>query len=166
MKRVDFIFVVRMDYDKFDCLNKVLFDHFNKSIINILEIGCTYIVSVHFIDFIGLHKPNPLIDFSYIIKSNKIINITFNNIEYHNKDKKSIEDLYQCLSFNIYNIICDKKNITSFTSGRAKLDLIGVLENSKFVNKGFDFEGLNISYFQCKSEYTLIQRILSLFFLI
>src|SRR5450432_351416 len=132
MKRVDFIFVVRMDCNNSDKLNKVLFSHFKKSVLNILEIGLTYNISIHFLDFIGLHKPNPLRDYSYI---NNLI--TFNNIIYVNNDIKSIEDLYECLSNNIYNIICANKNICSFKG--TKLDLIGLLTNSKFVNEGVDF---------------------------
>jgi hypothetical protein len=122
MKRLDLIFVVRMDCLESSSLNNVLFNHFKESILNILEIGLTYNISVHFIDFTGSQNV-----------------ITFNNVNYVNNDINSLEDLYECLSHNIYNIICDKKNICSFTNGNAKLDLIGILENSNIVYKGYDF---------------------------
>jgi hypothetical protein len=125
VKRLDIIFVVRMDCQKSYGLNKVLLNHFKESVLNILEIGFTYNVSVHFIDFLGLR--------------NNII--TFNNINYVNNDINSIEYLYGFLSDNIYNIICAKKDIVSFTGEKAILNLIGLLEDSNIVYKGYDFEG-------------------------
>jgi hypothetical protein len=125
MKRLDLIFVVRMDCQKSSSLNKVLLNHFKESVLNILEIGLTYNVSVHFIDFLGLR--------------NNII--TFNNINYVNNDINSIEYLYGFLSDNIYNIICANKDIVSFTGGKARLNLIGLLEDSNIVYKGYDLEG-------------------------
>lgn len=114
-----------MDCQKSYGLNKVLLNHFKESVLNILEIGFTYNVSVHFIDFLGLR--------------NNII--TFNNINYVNNDINSIEYLYGFLSDNIYNIICAKKDIVSFTGEKAILNLIGLLEDSNIVYKGYDFEG-------------------------
>lgn len=85
--------------------------------------GLTYNVFVHFIDFLG---------------SDNLI--TFNNIYYVNNDINSLKDLYGFLQGNIYKIICDKKNIYSFTNGNAKLYLIGIIENSNLVLNGYDFD--------------------------
>jgi predicted TPR repeat methyltransferase len=72
MRKLDIIFVVRMDSEESSSFNDVLFNHFKESVNNILEKGLTYHVSVHFIDFLGSHNV-----------------ITFKNIYYANNDISS-----------------------------------------------------------------------------
>jgi hypothetical protein len=119
-------------------LNKVLFNHYKESVLDILEIGFTYNISIHFIDFLGLHymRKNTLKDFY----PNNLI--TFNNIYYVNKDRNSIENLYRYLSKNIKNILCFDKYLVFFNGREVKLDLIGLLQDPKITYKGYDFEGI------------------------
>lgn len=141
MKRLDLIFVVKMNYNKSNRLNKVLFNHYKESLLNILELELTYNLSIHFIDFLGLHymRKNTLEDCIY---ANNLI--TFNNIHYVNKDINSLENLYRYLSKNIKNILCLDKYIVSFNGTGIKLDLIGLLKDPKIIYKGYDFEGIVI----------------------
>jgi len=141
MKRLDLIFVVRMNYNESHRLNKVLFNHYKESLLNILERGLTYNLSVHFIDFLNLHymRKKSLEDSIY---ANNLI--TFNNIYYVNKDTNSLENLYNYLSKNIKNILYLDKYIISFNGKGIKLDLIGLLEDPKIIYKGYDFEGIVI----------------------
>jgi hypothetical protein len=141
MKRLDLIFVVRMNYNDSHRLNKTLFNHYKDSVLNILELGLTYNISIHFIDFLGLHymRKNTLEDTIY---TNELI--TFNNINYVNKDINSLENLYLYLSKNIKKIIYLDKYIVYFNGKGIKLDLIGLLQDPKIIYKGYDFEGIVI----------------------
>jgi hypothetical protein len=138
MKRLDLIFVVRMNYNESHRLNKTLFNHYKNSVLNILDVGLTYNISIHFIDFLGLHymRKNTLEDSFY----NDLI--TFNNINYVNKNINSLENLYIYLSKNIKKIIRLDKYIVPFEGKGIKLDLIGLLPDPKIIYKGYDFEGI------------------------
>lgn len=140
MKRIDLIFVIRMSSNKSNRINKVLYIHFKECVLNTLEVGLTYNLSIHFIDFLGLHymRKNTLEDFY----PNNII--TFNNIYYVNKYYNSLDKLYHYLTKNIKHIIYFDKYIIPFNGNGIKLDLIGLLQDPKINYKGYDFEGFMI----------------------
>ena len=141
MKRINLIFIVRMDYNESHRLNKTLFNHYKESVLNILETGFTYKLSIHFIDNLGLHymRKNTLEDSIH----NDLI--TFNNINYVNKNINSLGNLYIFLTRNIKKIICLDKYIVPFNGKGIKLDLMGLLEDPKIIYKGYDFEGIMIN---------------------
>jgi len=132
---------MRMCSNNSNRLNKVLYNHFKESILNTLELELSYNLSIHFIDFLGLHymRKNTLEDFY----PNNLI--TFNNIYYVNKDSNSLDKLYHYLTKNVKHIIYFDKYIIPFKGNGIKLDLIGLLQDPKIIYKGYDFEGFVIN---------------------
>ncbi len=129
-QRLDLIFGLKTGTLGYTSLNNVLFNHYKESLLDCLETGVTYDLSVHFIDWSSYN--------------NNIF--TFKNINFVNHDTPSREDLHGFLSENAYAIWSSNNNILGYKDvNDISLNLMGILVGSNDKSSdGYDFDGLYI----------------------